>query len=81
MLRMATKTRLSPEDAIKHAVEFFGPDGYGLRIREQSPEFACFEGAGGEVEVFACAEEKGSSLELVSREWDYQVEEFVRKLR
>lgn len=80
MLKMATKTRLSPEDAIKRAVEFFGPNGYGLKIMEQSPECAYFEGGGGEVKVSVCAEEKGSSLELVSLEWDYQVEEFVRKL-
>ena len=80
MLKMGTKTKLSPEDAVKKAVEFFGPGGYGLKVTEQSDTGACFEGGGGGVEVVACAEEKGASVELVSREWDYQVREFIGKV-
>ena len=80
MLKIATKTKLSPEEAIKKAVEFFGPGGYGLEVKEQSTECAYFEGGGGGVDVTACTEEKGSSVELLSREWDYQVKEFIRKI-
>jgi hypothetical protein len=80
MLRIATRTRLSPEEAVKHAVEFFGPGGYGLEIKEQTPVCAYFEGGGGGVEVTACAEEEGTSLELVSREWDNQVRAFMSKI-
>ena len=81
MLKIATKTKLSPEEAIKRAVEFFGPGGYGLEIKRQQSNCAYFEGGGGGVEVTTCAEEKGSSVELESREWDYQVKEFIRKIR
>lgn len=81
MLKIATKTKLSPEKAIERAVEFFGPDGYGLQVKEQSPECAYFEGGGGGVEVTACKEGKGSSVELLSREWDFQVREFIRNIR
>lgn len=81
MLKIATKTKLSPEKAIERAVEFFGPDGYGLQVKEQSPECAYFEGGGGGVEVTACAEGRGSSVELLSREWDFQVREFIRNIR
>ena len=80
MLRMATKTKLSPEEAIKRAVAFFGPGGYRLEVKEQSTGYAYFEGGGGGVEVTACAEEKGTSVELVSREWDYQVKEFIHTI-
>lgn len=80
MLRMATKTKLSPKEAIKRAVIFFGPDGHGLKVKEQSATGAYFEGGGGIVEVTACAEKKGSSVELVSREWDYQIREFISKI-
>ena len=80
MLKIATKTKLSPEEAVKRAVEFFGPDGYGLEIKNQSPDCAYFEGGGGGVEVTACAEEKRTSVELESREWDYQAKEFIRKI-
>lgn len=81
MLKIGTKTKLSPEEATKRAKEFFGPDGYGLKVVEETPTSACFEGGGGGVEVIACAEGKGTSVELVSREWDYQVKEFIRKIR
>jgi len=80
MLRIATRTKMSPEEAIKRAVEFFGPGGYGLEIKEQGPACAYFEGGGGGVEVTACAEEEGTSVEMESREWDYQVREFAGKI-
>ncbi len=80
MLRIATRTKLSPEEAINKAVEFFGPEGYKLEVKERSADCATFEGGGGGVEVSACAEEGGSSVELISREWDYQVKEFIRKV-
>ncbi|MFC1934003.1 hypothetical protein ACFLXX_02475 [Chloroflexota bacterium] len=80
MLRIATNTKLSPEEAIKRAVEFFGPAGHGLEVKEQTPTCAYFEGSGGGVDVIACVEEKGTSVELVSREWDYQVKEFIGKI-
>ena len=80
MLRMATTTKLTPEEAIKQAVKFFGPEGYGLEIKDQSPTCARFEGGGGHVEVTSCADEKGTSVELVSQEWDYQVREFLGKI-
>jgi hypothetical protein len=80
MLKIATKTKLSPEEAIKRAVEFFGPGGHGMEVKEQSTECAYFEGGGGGVEVTGCAEEKETSVELLSREWDYQVKEFIRKI-
>ena len=80
MLNLEVKTKLSPEEAVKRAVEFFGPGGYGLEIREQTETCAYFEGAGGGVDVTACTEEKGSSVEITSREWDYQVREFAGKI-
>lgn len=81
MLNLATKTKLSPEEVIKRAVEFFGPGGYGLEVKEQSADCAYFVGGGGGVDVTACAEEKETSVELASREWDYQIREFINKIR
>ncbi len=80
MLKIATKTKLSPEEAIKRAVDVFGPGGQGLEVKNQTPDCAYFEGGGGGVNVTACTEEKGTSVELESREWDYQVKEFIRKI-
>ena len=81
MLKIGTKTKLTSEEAIKRAVEFFGAGGYGLEVKEQQLNCVSFEGGGGGVKVTACIEEKGTSRELVSREWDYQVREFIRKIR
>ncbi len=75
MLRMSTKTSLSPEEAVKRAVAFFG--GHGLKITEQNAACAYFEGAGGGVEVSACTEGEGTMLDMVSREWDSLVREFA----
>ncbi|MBI4181089.1 MAG: hypothetical protein HY528_04085 [Chloroflexi bacterium] len=80
MLKVATKTKLSPEEAVKRAVKFFGPGGLGLQVKEENPECARFEGGGGGVDVTACAEGKGTSVELESREWDYQVKKFIEKI-
>ena len=80
MLRMTSKTRLRPEEVVRRAVDFFGPGGYGLEIKEQAPACVYFEGTGGGVEVSACTDEEGTSLEIVSREWDNQVREFMGKI-
>lgn len=81
MLKLATKTKLSPEEAVKRAVTFCGPGGYGLKVKEQETDCVAFEGGGGVVDVATCIEGKETSVEVVSREWDYQVREFLGKLR
>ncbi len=81
MVRLAKKTKLKPEEAIRKAIDFFGPKGYGLKLYEDSPCCVKFEGGGGIVEVTSSAEEKGSSVEIVSQEWDVQAHEFMGKLK
>ena len=81
MLKIATKTKLRPEEAIERAVEFFGPGGYGLEVKGQQSNRAYFEGGGGGIQVTADVEGKQTSVVLESREWDYQVKEFIRKIR
>lgn len=80
MLKIATKTKLSPEEAIKQAIDFFGPNGYKLDIEEQSSDCAYFKGGGGSVDIIACIKENETSVELSSTEWDYQVKKFIAKI-
>jgi hypothetical protein len=80
MLRLSVKTKLSPEEAIKRAVKFFGPEGLNLEVKDECATSATFEGGGGGVEVSACTEDKKTSVELVSREWDYQVRKFAEDI-
>jgi hypothetical protein len=72
MLKIAKESKLKPEEAIKRAVAFFGPKGYGLEVKDEGNCCASFEGGGGSVFVSASASKKGSSVEVESREWDYQ---------
>jgi hypothetical protein len=80
MLKIGTKTKLTPEEATRRAKEFFGANGYGLKLVEETPTSACFEGGGGRIEIVACKEDKGTSIDLISQEWDYQVREFIKKV-
>jgi hypothetical protein len=82
MLRIGVKSKLSPEEVIKRAVKFFGPDGgYGLKVTDETATSACFGGGGGNVDVVAKAGERETSVDLVSNEWDSQVREFISKIR
>jgi hypothetical protein len=81
MLSIEAMSKLTPEEAIKRAVKFFGPGGYGLKIKEEASTYAEFEGGGGGVAVNASAQGKGSRVEIESREWDYQAKEFLQKIK
>jgi hypothetical protein len=81
MLNIEASSNLTPEEAIKRAVKFFGPQGYGLEVKKEAPCRAEFEGGGGGVAVTVSAREKGSKVELASTEWDYQVKEFISKIK
>jgi len=80
MTRISAKTKLTPEEVVRRAVTFFGPGGYGLKVENRSSDCVYFEGGGGNVEVITSAEGKEVSVELVSREWDYQVREFMSNI-
>ncbi len=80
MLTLGTKTNLNPEEVIKQAIDFFGPNGYKLEIQEQSQECAYFIGGGGGVDVTTCVEEGKTSVDVSSREWDFQIKEFLGKI-
>jgi hypothetical protein len=81
MKKLSTESRLKPEDAIKRAVAFFGPGGYGLEIKDEGSCCVTFEGGGGSVYVSAAASKTGSTVDIESVEWDYQAEQFLDKLK
>jgi hypothetical protein len=83
MLSLEAKSKLKPEEVIERAVKFFGPDGYGLEVKSQDACCAEFTGGGGGVEINAeaGAKGKGSTVNLETREWEYQVKEFATKIK
>ncbi len=80
MPRYSVKTKLSPEESIEKASAFFGEGGLGLEGSEQGPCCMAFEGGGGHVMVTASAEDNETTVELETREWDYHVKRFMRKI-
>jgi hypothetical protein len=80
MARYGVETRLSPEEAIREAVAYFGVGGLGLETTEEGTCCAYFEGGGGHIRVTAVIGEKKTTVELETREWDYDVKQFVRQI-
>jgi hypothetical protein len=81
MLRIATKTKLTPGDVINNAIQFFGPEGFKLKIINQTETSASFDGGGGSIEISTCEGDGKTTVNFISREWDYQVKEFIRAIR
>ena len=77
MVNISTKTKMTPEEVIKKAVTFFGHNGYKLKILSQMDTSISFEGQGGGVDINACQQKGYSSVDFISREWDFQVKEFI----
>ena len=81
MARYGKESKLSSAKVMEKAFEFFGPAGLGLEVKEQQGEdCATFEGGGGHVFVQVCEKGPGSEVELETREWDYQVKQFMGKI-
>jgi hypothetical protein len=80
MARYGKESKQSPAQVMKKALEFFGPGGLGLEIKEEGEGCASFEGGGGHVFVQVCEKGRGSEVDLETREWDYQVKQFVGKI-
>ncbi len=76
------KTNLSVEEAIAQAVAYFGINGLGLELTYQEECCVYFQGGGGYVTVTATGDEatKKVTLTLETREWDYHVGQFMRKI-
>jgi hypothetical protein len=81
MLKLHVDSTMSPEEVLKKAVGFFGPGGNNMEMKEQKDGCAYFEGGGGGVEVCTCPESSGSSVDIETREWEYQVKEFARMIK
>lgn len=87
MIRMAVESDLSPEEVVQRARAFFGPDGWGLEITEFADCCARFVGGGGHVYVQALSPDEeagedaaGSRIEIVGREWEHQIREFLGRI-
>ncbi|MFO7850339.1 MAG: hypothetical protein R6V67_10295 [Spirochaetia bacterium] len=76
------KVKKDIEKVLEETRAFFGPGGEGLEITQDEPCCLSFSGGGGHVSVSVSNEqsEKMTTLEIETREWDYQVRQFLKKI-
>ncbi len=77
-MRYEVTSKLRPASVLAQANSFFGEEGLGLRLAAQGDDFIAFDGGGGAVTVSAEGRENGSTVEVTSREWDSQAQQFLR---
>ena len=80
MLRISRETGLTVEQVLDRASEFFGRDGQGLDEKERGSCCVSFEGGGGFVTVSVAEQPGKRSVEIETREHEYQAKQFLRKL-
>lgn len=80
MLRIVKKSKRNIQDLRDRAIKFFGPNGFGMSYKEPEPSTLSFEGGGGGVEVIIVPENGHNSVEVVTREWDYQAKQFLESI-
>ena len=80
MASYSVETKLSPDQAMEKAVAYFGPGGVGLEVTEQGDCCASFVGGGGHVRVTVAAGDPRTTVALETREWDYDVRQFMRQV-
>ena len=81
MLRITAKTKMEPTKVISSAMSYFGPGGIGLKEVSLDEGNAVFEGGGGGIELSVSPDGEGAAVEAVSKEWDYQIKDYMRQLR
>lgn len=79
-MRYQVTTKLSPQEALQRALTHFGAQGVGLQAVDQTDTCVTFEGGGGHVSILARRDEKHTSLEIETREWDYAVRQFMQQV-
>ena len=83
MLKISKPTKLSSEEVMNQASRFFGKGGEGLDEKEEHSCPPCriaFEGYGGYVMISINDEEKQRTVDVETREFEYQVKQFLNKI-
>lgn len=80
MIRISKTLRLSPEEIITRASQFFGKGGEGLLEMERGACCISFSGAGGHVTVLVSELDNHRTVDVESKEFDYQAKKFLQSL-
>ena len=80
MIKIAKQTKLASEELIDRASTFFGKDGEGLEETERNQCCISFEGGGGYVSISIYDEEKHRTVDVETREFEFQAKQFLATL-
>jgi hypothetical protein len=80
MLRISKTSKLNPEEIITKASSYFGKGGEGLDETERGSCCISFSGAGGFVTVTVCEKDNKREVQVETREFEYQAEQFLSML-
>jgi hypothetical protein len=80
MIRISKTSRLSPEEILLRASRFFGEAGEGLKETERGACCVAFAGGGGHVRVSVSEDDGRRSVDVESREFDYQAGKFLESV-
>jgi hypothetical protein len=80
-MRYGTQTRLAPNEVLDRARAYFGPDGeVGLPLSQRDLRSVTFLADIGSVTVSVVAGNGETDVTILSREFDYWAERFLREL-
>jgi hypothetical protein len=77
-MRYEVYTFMTPEEVLEEAIEFFGV-GLDLELQSRGLGTLHFVGGGGHVSLVV-KDEDPVTVEIETREWDAQVEEFMARI-
>lgn len=80
MIRYGVETKQHPGEVLQRARQFFGEEGLGLELVRQDDCCLYFEGAGGHVSITASEQDGRTQIDMVTREWEYDVRRFVEEI-
>ncbi len=80
MIRISKNTRLKPDKIIAKAERFFGEKGERLVEKDRTPCCIFFTGSGGYVAITVVDVQKKRTVDVETREFDYQARRFLDSL-
>ncbi len=80
MLRIGKISPQSPQEILEKASAFFGPGGVGLDVLPRGPFTLVFTSGSGFVLVQAVPNQKGTDIDIQTREWDYDARRFLMQV-
>jgi hypothetical protein len=75
-MRYGLETKLSTTEVLNRAERYFGEGGLGLEVTSRDECCISLAGGGGHVTVTLTEGDK-TSIDVETREWDYQVKKFM----